>query len=192
MSQEIYAYRAVTPQELEIAAAPSNLNSIKELADRILLLEGSTSSDPISVRWSPNFFATGMTFTGTNGNYPTYNSYYVKNGKMVTFFIEINCSTVTNFGTGQFMTELPFDPIAGSMNHFPAWMLVSSSVNPDLAGHIVLQADHLASTKTLDLHWYAASTSNPKPVMESLLKQGSPLTLTNEVKMYINGTYICA
>jgi hypothetical protein len=35
MAQETYAYRAVTPQELELAAAPSNLNSIKELAEAI-------------------------------------------------------------------------------------------------------------------------------------------------------------
>lgn len=35
MSPEVYAYRAVTPQELELSLAPSNLNSIKELADAI-------------------------------------------------------------------------------------------------------------------------------------------------------------
>jgi len=35
MSTEDYPYRAVTQSELEIATAPSNLNSIKELAEAI-------------------------------------------------------------------------------------------------------------------------------------------------------------
>ena len=145
-----------------------------------------------AVRWTPNFTATGLTFTGTNETHPCYNSHYVKVGKLVSFFVEIDCSTVTNFGTGQLNVELPFMPLAGSMNHFPAWMLINPSVNPDLAGHVVLQADHLANTKTLDLHWYRGATAEPKPIMESLLTGTSPITLTSAVKIYVNGTYIAA
>ncbi len=45
--------------------------------------------NPVAVRWSPTFQATGLTFTGTGTTYPTYNSYYVKIGQLVTFNIKI-------------------------------------------------------------------------------------------------------
>lgn len=151
-------------------------------------------TDPVGgqvVRWTPTLTANGgFTFTGTNTTHPCYNSHYVKVGKIVTFFVEINCATVTNFGTGQFKTELPFMPLANSMNHFTAWSNVDPTVNPDLAGHVVLQADHLANTKTLDLHWYSGATATPKPIIENLLTGTSPVTLTTASKIYINGTYI--
>ena len=51
------------------------------------------------VHWSPIFQATGLTFTGTNSTYPTAGSVYSKSGYNVSFWIEINLSTVTNFGT---------------------------------------------------------------------------------------------
>ena len=138
------------------------------------------------VSWSPAFHATGLTYTGN----PTSTSRYVKNGHTVTFWIEIDLDTVTNFGTGQLKTELPFMPAPGTMNHFPAWFLVDPSSNPDIAGHVVCQADHLLGTKELDLHWYQAATAVPKPVMETLLTGTSPVTLTTATTIYINGTYI--
>jgi hypothetical protein len=151
-------------------------------------------SDPAGqpvVRWTPTLTANGgFTFTGTNATHPCYNSHYVKVGKLVSFYIEINCATITNFGTGQIKTELPVMPMAGKMNHFSAWANVDPSVNPDLAGHVVLQADHLADTKVLDLHWYRGATAEPKPVMENLLTGTSPVILTTATKIYINGTYI--
>lgn len=151
---------------------------------------GATLS-PTSVRWSPVFQATGLTFTGSGATYPTYNSYYVKAGQLVTFWIAIDFTTVTNFGTGQFKVELPFAPISTASNHFPAWCWVNPSQSPDeLNGHIQLVADHLPADQTLDLHWLQATTSNPKPVIEKLLSQGTPVTFTTASKMYVNGTYI--
>jgi hypothetical protein len=143
-------------------------------------------------RWSPNFKATGLTFTGTGATYPTYNSHYVKNGRSVTFFVEIDLATVTNFGTGQYIAELPFMPLTGTMNHFQAWSLVDPAVNPDISGHVVLQADHLANTKDLDLHYLKQAGGANSPLMEALFKQGTPATLTTSSKIYINGTYITA
>ena len=141
------------------------------------------------VHWSPTFQATGLTFTGTNSTYPTVNSVYVKQGHVVTFWIEINLSTVTNFGTGQYKVDLPFPPHQGTMNHFPAWSWVDPTVNPDMAEHVILQADHTAGNQTLDLHWTGLATPNPKPVVENIFKQGSPVTLTTASKIYVNGTY---
>ncbi len=148
---------------------------------------------PAAVRFSPTFSATGLTFTGSNTTYPTYNSYYVKAGQMVTFWIAIDMTTVTNFGTGQFKVNLPFAPLATAANHFSAWAWVNPALPPDdLNGHIQMVADNLAGSQTLDLHWLLAATSNPKPVIESILSQGTPVTFTTASKIYINGTYISA
>lgn len=153
----------------------------------------STAAGETIVRWTPNFTATGLTFTGTNPTHPCYNSYYVKVGHVVTFNIKIDMTTVTNFGTGQFMTELPFMPLNGAVNHFPAWAWVDPSLPADeLNGHIVCVADHTPGSINLDIHWQAATTAQPKPIIESLFSQGTPVTLTTASKMWINGTYICA
>lgn len=144
------------------------------------------------VRYSPIVQATGLTFTGTGATYPTYNSHYVKNGHIVSFFIEIDLATVTNFGTGQYKTELPFLPLPGAMNHFQAWCLVDETSNPDTAGHAILQADHLADTLVLDLHYLKQAGGANSPIMEAMFKQGSPVTLTTATHVYINGTYITA
>jgi len=144
-----------------------------------------------AVRWSPTFQATGLTFTGSGLTYPTYNSYYVRHSQLVTFNIAIDLSTVTNFGTGQFRVDLPFAPIPSAANHFSMWAWVNPALPPDeLNGHIQMVADHLPNSQTLDLHWLKETTANPKPLIESLLSQGNPVTFTTASRIYINGTYI--
>lgn len=145
-----------------------------------------------SVRWTPNFTATGLTFTGTGTTHPTYNSHYVKQGQLVSFWIAIDLATVTNFGTGQLKVDLPFAPLAGTMNHFSGWVFVDETANPDLAGHIIVNADHLPGVQTLDLHYIKQSGGANSPVMEAMLVQGTPVTLTTSTNIYINGTYIAA
>ena len=143
-------------------------------------------------RWTPAFTATGLTYTGTGVTHPAYNSYYVKNGHIVSFWIEINLTTVSNFGTGQYKTELPFMPLPTSMNHFAGWINVDPSVNPDMAGHAILNADHLTNTKTLDLHYLKQAGGAHTPIMEGMFIQGKPVTLTTSSRIYVNGTYITA
>ena len=154
---------------------------------------GDAGGISTAVRFSPVFQATGLTFTGTGLTYPTYSSYYVKYGQMVTFNIIVNLTTVTNFGTGQFKVDLPFAPLAQTANHFSAWSWVDPSQPADeLNGHVQMVADHLPNSQTLDLHWLKETTANPKPLIESLLVQGTPVTFTTASRMYINGTYIAA
>jgi len=149
--------------------------------------------EPVAVRWSPTFQATGMTFTGSGATYPTYNSYYVKVGQLVTFNIKIQLTTVTNFGTGQFKVDLPFAPIASAANHFSAWAWADPSQPADeLNGHVQMVADHIPGSQTLDMHWLKETTANPKPLIESMLSQGNPTTFTTASIMYVNGTYIAA
>ena len=145
-----------------------------------------------SVRWTPNFTATGLAFTGTGNTHPAYNSHYVKQGQLVSFWIAIDLSTVTNFGTGQLKVDLPFAPLAGTMNHFSGWVFVDETANQDLAGHIIVNADHLANTQILDLHYIKQSGGANSPVMEAMLMQNTPAVLTTLTNIYVNGTYICA
>ena len=145
-----------------------------------------------SVRYTPSFTATGLTFTGTGATHPTYNSHYVKQGQLVSFWIAVDCSTVTSFGTGQLNLQLPFAPLAGTMNHFSGWVFVDETANPDLAGHIIVNADHLPNTQTLDLHYIKQSGGANSPVMEAMLKQNTPVVLTTLTNIYVNGTYISA
>lgn len=148
-------------------------------------------SSGAKVRYTSNFTATELTYTGSSSTAPGYNSYYSRVGDMVTFSIQINMSTVTNFGTGQYNVELPFLPVNGMLNHFTGWVWVDpSQPADDLNGHIIINADHHGYTKTLDLHWLKGSTSNPKPIIESLLTQNNPVTLTTSSILYVNGTYI--
>jgi hypothetical protein len=141
-------------------------------------------------RWTPNFQATGLAFTGSDTTYPTYNSYYVKNGRMVSFNIEVDLSTVTNFGTGQYKLQLPFTPQFG-FNHFSGWAWADPDVSPDTGtGHTIINADTAGVTDVLDLHYLKSAGGANSPIREGLFVQGTPVTLTTISKIYINGTYI--
>jgi hypothetical protein len=142
------------------------------------------------VRYSPTFTATGLAFTGSGATYPTYNSYYVKAGSMVIFVIEVNMSTVTNFGTGQYKLELPFTPQFG-FNHFSGWAWADPNIDPDTGtGHTIINADTAGVTAVLDLHYLKSAGGANSPIREGLFLQGTPVTLSTISKIYINGTYI--
>ncbi len=149
-----------------------------------------TSGLETYVRYSPIFQATGMTFTGSGATYPTYNSYYIKSGLLVSFVIEIDFTTVTNFGTGQYKVELPFAP-AFAYNHFSGWIWADPNISPDVGtGHTILNADTSGITTVLDLHYLKQSGGANSPIREGLWIQGTPVTLTTISKAYVNGTYI--
>jgi len=143
------------------------------------------------IRYSPIFQATGMTFTGSGTTYPTYNSYYIKSGLLVSFVIEIDFTTVTNFGTGQYKVELPFAP-AFAYNHFSGWIWADPNISPDTGtGHTILNADTAnTGTTVLDLHYLKQSGGANSPIREGLWTQALPVTLTTISKAYVNGTYI--
>jgi len=145
-----------------------------------------------TVRYSPTFTATGLAFTGSGVTYPTYNSYYTKAGKIVSFVIELDFTTVTNFGTGQYKLQLPFTPAFG-FNHFSGWIWADPNVDPDTGtGHTILNADTAGVTDVLDLHYLKQSGGANSPIREGLFTQGLPVTLTTISRVYVNGTYISA
>lgn len=145
---------------------------------------------PSAIRYTADFSATGLTYTGSGTTAPGYNSYYVKHGQMVMFYIELNCSTVTNFGTGQFKSSLPFLPLAGG-NHFAGWVWRDPAIPADDANHIILNVDTAGITSVLDMHFLVGATASPKPIIENQLIQGAPgYNLTTVSKIYVAGSYI--
>lgn len=156
----------------------------------VVTVSAGLGPSPVAVQWSPTFSATGLTFTGSGTTYPTYNSYYVKHGQLVTFSIQIDMTTVTNFGTGQFKCALPIAPLmAGS--HFSGWIWRDPSIPADDTNHIILNVDYTNTSSTLDMHFLVGAPANPKPVIENQFYQGAPgFNLTTVSRIYINGTYI--
>lgn len=163
-------------------------NQIATIGD----ISTSSTTSFQSVRYTPTFTATGLTFTGSDNTYPTYNSYYVKQGQLVSFVIEVDLSTVTNFGTGQYKLQLPFTPAFG-FNHFSGWAWADPDVSPDTGtGHTIINADTAGVTDILDLHYLKSAGGANTPIREGLFIQGTPVTLTTISKIYVNGTYIAA
>lgn len=159
-------------------------------ANATIVEVGASVPTPSAIRYTADFTATGLTYTGSGTTAPGYNSYYVKNGQFVTFYIEIDCTTVTNFGTGQFKTKLPFIPFMGG-NHFAGWIWRDPAIPADDANHIILNVDHNGITDVLDMHFLVGATANPKPIIENQLTQGAPgYNLTTVSKLYVAGTYI--
>lgn len=155
-------------------------------------ISSSSTTSFQSVRYTPTFTATGLTFTGSGNTHPTYNSYYVKQGHLVSFVIEVDLSTVTNFGTGQYKLQLPFTPAFG-FNHFSGWAWADPNVSPDTGtGHTIINADTAGVTDVLDLHYLKSAGGANAPIREGLFVQGTPVTLTTISKIYVNGTYIAA
>jgi hypothetical protein len=141
-------------------------------------------------RYSPTFTATGLAFTGSGATYPTYNSYYVKAGKLVSFVIQVDLNTVTNFGTGQYKLQLPLTPAVG-FNHFPGWCWADPDVDPDTGtGHTIINADTAGITNVLDLHYLKSAGGANSPIREGIFNHDTPVTLTTISKIYVNGTYI--
>lgn len=145
---------------------------------------------PTVKRYTADFTGTGVAFTGAGEKHPGYNSYYVEMGPLISFGIELDMTTVTNFGTGQLKTSLPVEPMLG-FNHFSGWVWQDPGVPADSANHIILNADTIGQTTVLDLHFLVGAPASPKPVIENQLIQGTMgYSLTTVSKMYVSGTYI--
>jgi hypothetical protein len=192
---EISSYSGATIYSNRTAAYTDNADKVVAvLGDIDAAVDAAlgTGANGEVVRYSPNFEATGLAFTGAGVTYPTYNSYYIKNGRMVSFVIEVDLTTVTSFGTGQYKLQLPFTPQFG-FNHFTGWAWADPDVNPDVGtGHTIINADTAGVTDVLDLHYLKSAGGANAPIREGLFVQGTPVTLTTISKIYINGTYITA
>lgn len=121
--------------------------------------------------YNPNWTGTGLAFTGT----PAVGS-YVKIGNIVTFHIQVSLTNVTDFGTGQYFIDLPFQPI-GDYAFRDGGLHVAGN-------HYGVMADAEAGSVSMDL-WYSGSNGQ-----DLAMNHNSPHSLTTAGKFYVNGTYI--
>jgi hypothetical protein len=129
---------------------------------------------PFTSTWS----GTGLAYTGT----PT-SAQYSRVGKMITFYIKVNCTTVTNFGTGQYHLTLPFAPFNNFV--FRNGGLHDTSANV----HYSILGDSHAGSTDIELLY---SRSQGSHVEDSAFDHNSPLNLATADFFYLSGTYFIA
>jgi len=97
---------------------------------------------------------------------------------MVTFRINVNCATVTNFGTGKYTLTLPFAPVA----HY---MFRDGGIHHDTTAHYQMSADAVPNSTTLEL-FYSSGAQDQE------MDKNSPHALHTTDYFYISGTYEAA
>lgn len=137
----------------------------------IWVVFGDNNVGSPKVPFTSTWTGTGLAYTGTPAT-----GYYIKIGKSIFYTINVSCTTVTNFGTGQYSLTLP------------------SGLNPDnhyqhLGGlhknstHYTLLADVENGTNVVTLYH---PTSNGQ---QDLFTYNKPTVLTTASYFYISGTY---
>jgi hypothetical protein len=129
---------------------------------------------PFTSTWT----GTGLAYTGTPAT-----GYYQKIGKSIFFTIRVNCTTVTNFGTGGYNVTLPFTPD----NHY---IFQNGGIHhAALTRHYTFTGDCNESSSTLEL---LTLRQHGTDLYLDPLKQGTPVTLNTADYFYISGTYFIA
>lgn len=126
------------------------------------------------VSYTPTWAGTGLAFTGT----PAIGR-YSRVGKMITYNIQVNCATVTNFGTGQYSITLP----TGLPSGYSFQQLGGLHKNAD---HFTLLADLGAGSTSVTLYHPTANGS------QDIFSYNKPTVLTTACTWYISGTYFLA
>jgi hypothetical protein len=130
------------------------------------------------ISYAPVWSGTGLTFTGT----PAVGQ-YSRVGKMITFNIKVNCTTVTNFGTGQYHLTLPFAPYSNFVFRNAGLHDTSANVHYSILG------DSNSSSTDIELLYSRSQGSHNQ---DDPFDHNSPVTLATGDFFYISGTYFIA
>jgi hypothetical protein len=135
-------------------------------------IDNRANSDVVS--YTPIWSGTGLTYSSN----PATGS-YIKIGRLVHFTININCATVTNFGTGQYSVTLPFAPSV-------QYVFRDGQVYDDSAvQHYRILGEGIPSSTNM-LLWYGGTTN------DLAFKYNTPVNpLSVADDWYVSGTYIC-
>ena len=126
--------------------------------------------------YTPVWSGTGLAYTGT----PT-SGYYIKIGNLVQLQIDVLCTTVTNFGTGQYSLTLPF----ASKYHTDVYGGSVHDITPSGIDHYSLKG-HLSPSSTTMTIWDMASAARDEP-----MDHNSPFNLAVSDSFHMSFTYIC-
>lgn len=125
------------------------------------------------IAFTSTWTGTGLTYTGTPAS-----GYYSRVGKMIFFTIRVNCTTVTNFGTGAYSLTLP-SGLTPSVHN-----LVNGGLHHNATGdHYLLYLDVVPSTSTAELYYPQANGTMAD------MDYNSPHTLETADYFYFNGMY---
>jgi hypothetical protein len=123
------------------------------------------------IQWTSTWAGTGLAYTGT----PAIGR-YSRVGKMITYDIQVNCTNVTNFGTGQYSLTLPTG-LAPARHYQHVGGLHKN------ADHYTLLVDLEPASTTVVMYHPAANGS------QDIFSHNKPTTLTTASYFYISGTY---
>lgn len=126
--------------------------------------------------YSPVWSGTGLAFS----NNPVTGS-YIKIGNWVMLQIDVVCTTVTNFGTGQYSLTLPFP----SKYHTDVYGGSVHDVGPSGTDHYSIKGHLNPSSSTMPL-WDLKSSGKDEP-----FDHNSPFVLTTADKFHMSFSYIC-
>ena len=127
---------------------------------------------PFTSTWT----GTGLAYTGT----PAVGQ-YSRVGKMITFYILVTLTNVTNFGTGDYSLTLPTG-LPSQMHAVINGGLHDTSTN----NHLNLLGDLAPASTAIELYYPTSNGVNNK------FDHNSPLTLETADYFYISGTYFIA
>jgi hypothetical protein len=129
----------------------------------------------VSVPYTPVFSGTGLTFTGTPAT-----GTYIKIGNLIHFRIKVVCTTVTNFGTGQYHLTLPFPPVTDYVFRDGGFHDFSTG------NHHAISADSEPGTNVISL-WHPGSSAK-----DIFFDHNTPLIIQTQDYFYVSGTYEAA
>jgi hypothetical protein len=125
------------------------------------------------IAFTSTWTGTGLAYTGTPAT-----GYYSRVGKMIFFTIQVNCTTVTNFGTGNYSLTLPAGLTPSNHN------LVDGGLHHTATGdHYMLSMDIVPSTLTAELYYPQANGTMAD------MDHNSPHALQTADYFYFNGMY---
>lgn len=125
------------------------------------------------VAFNSTWTGTGLAYTGTPAT-----GYYSRVGKMIFFTIQVNCTNVTNFGTGNYSLTLPSGLLPSNHN------LVDGGLHHTATGdHYMLSMDIVPGTLTAELYYPQANGTMAD------MDFNSPHTLQVADYFYFNGMY---
>jgi hypothetical protein len=127
----------------------------------------SMTSVPFTSTWS----GTGLVYSNT----PTISS-YILFGKLCHFRIRVNCTNVSNFGTGQYHLTLPFAPKDD-------YVFRDGGIHANTGSHYALMADAEKDEIEMSL-WHPGPGGQ-----DALMDHNSPHSLATADYFYISGTY---
>jgi hypothetical protein len=128
------------------------------------------------IAFNSTWSGTGLAYTGTPAT-----GFYSRVGKMIFITIQVNCTNVTNFGSGNYSLTLPTGLTPSIHN------LIDGGLHHAATGdHYMLSMDIVPGTLTAELYYPQANGTMAD------MDHNSPHTLQVADFFYFNGMYFLA